>query len=309
LPSIEEQLEQAWHMVRLSLELNAESVSAAVETFIQHRVSQLAQQKKYDQQIEDAVLERLTSNADGTFLWVALVCQDLQVTARRNVLKKLDTFPPGLNALYERMMCQIIVSDDAELCKQVLALIALVYRPIMLEELLALAEPLEDIADETEVREIIGLCGSFLSLREDTVYFVHQSAREFLFREAYDEIFPHGAKSAHHVIFSRSLVVLSRTLHRDMYGLEALGFAIEDVRPPEPDPLVALRYPCVHWIDHLYDSRPESWANGVSDLQVTGAINEFIRKKYIYWLEGLSLCRSVRKGVVSMAKLCSLVEV
>jgi hypothetical protein len=184
-----------------------------------------------------------------------------------------------------------------------------VYRPITLQELVALAEPLEDIANETEVREIIGLCGSFLGVREDTIYFVHQSARDFLFREAYDEIFPHGAKSTHRVIFSRSLVVLSRTLHRDMYSLEALGFAIKDVRPPEPDPLAALRYPCIHWIDHLYDSRPESGANGISYLQVTGAINEFIEKKYIYWLEGLSLCRSIRKGVVSMAKLCSLVEV
>jgi hypothetical protein len=309
LPHIEEQLEPAGHKVRLSLELNAQSVSAAVNVFIQHKVSQLAWQKKYDKQTHDAVLERLTANADGTFLWVALVCQDLQATARRNVLKKLDTFPPGLNALYERMMQQINVSDDAELCKQVLALIALVYQPITLEELVALAEPLEDIADEAEVREIIGVCGSFLSLREDTVYFVHQSAQDFLFAKAYDKIFPHGAEAVHYAIFSRSLAILSQTLQRDMYSLEALGIAIEDVQPPKPDPLVALRYPCVFWIDHLYDSKPKSWEDGVSNLQVTGAIDEFIKKKYLYWLEGLSLCRSIGKGVVLMAKLCSLVQV
>jgi hypothetical protein len=53
------------------------------------------------------VLERLTSNANNTFLWVALVCQDLQATARHNVLKKLDLFLPGLDALYKRMMQQI----------------------------------------------------------------------------------------------------------------------------------------------------------------------------------------------------------
>ncbi|KAH6642109.1 vegetative incompatibility protein HET-E-1 [Boeremia exigua] len=307
-PEIEEQLEQAGHKVRLSLELNAESVSAAVGAFIQHKVSQLAKQKKYDRQTQDTVLERLTASADGTFLWVALVCQELQATARRNVLKKLDTFPPGLNALYERMMQQISVSDDAELCKQVLALAALVYRPITLEELVALAEPLEDMADEAEVREIISLCGSFLSLREDTVYFVHQSAQDYLFAQAYDEIFPHVAKNAHHVIFLRSLAILSRTLQKDIYSLEALGFAIEDVRPPKPDPLAALRYPCVYWIDHLYDSKPESWADSSGNLQVTSAINKFIRRKYLYWLEGLSLCRSIGKGVVSIAKLCSLVK-
>ena len=47
-PKIEEQLEQAGHKVRLSLELNAESVSAAVGVFIQHKVTRLAQQKSYD---------------------------------------------------------------------------------------------------------------------------------------------------------------------------------------------------------------------------------------------------------------------
>ncbi|KAF2621979.1 hypothetical protein BU25DRAFT_452376 [Macroventuria anomochaeta] len=307
-PEIEVQLEQAGNMVRLSLELNAESVSAAVSVFIQHKVFQLAHQRKYDQQTQDAVLKRLTANADGTFLWVALVCQDLQTTARRNVLKKLDTFPPGLNALYERMMQQISVSDDAELCKQLLALAALVYRPVTLEELVALAEPLEDIADEAEVREIIGLCGSFLCLRGDIVYFVHQSAQDFLFAKAYNEIFPQGVKSTHHVIFSRSLALLSRTLQRDMYGLEALGTAIEDVQPPKPDPLAASRYLCVYWIDHLYNSKLESWADDSGDLEVTGAVNEFIKQKYLYWLEGLSLCRSMGNGVVLMAKLCSLVK-
>jgi hypothetical protein len=45
-PGIEEQLEQAGHKVRLSLELNAASVSAAVSVFIEQKVSQLAEQKQ-----------------------------------------------------------------------------------------------------------------------------------------------------------------------------------------------------------------------------------------------------------------------
>jgi hypothetical protein len=129
-PDIEEEFKKAEHKVRLSLELNAESVSVAVGVFIEHKVSQPAQQKKYDKQTRDTVVERLTLNADDTFLWVALVCQDLEKTAKRNVLKKLNSFPPDLDALYERMMQQIDASDDAKLCKQVLASISVVYQPI-----------------------------------------------------------------------------------------------------------------------------------------------------------------------------------
>ncbi|KAF2741765.1 HET-domain-containing protein, partial [Sporormia fimetaria CBS 119925] len=211
-PDIEAQLGQAGHRVRLSLELNAASVSAAVSVFIQHKVSHLAHHKKYRKQTRDAVFEHLTSNANDTFLWVALVCQELEKTAERNVLKKLNSFPPGLDALYERMMQQIDASDDAELCKQVLASIALAYRPLSLAELVVLTERLEDLEDEAEVREIVGLCGSFLTLREDTVYFVHQSAQDFLLGKATDDVFPDGVEAVHRAAFSRSLETLSKTL-------------------------------------------------------------------------------------------------
>ena len=63
------------------------------------------------------------------------------------------------------MMEQICKSDDADLCKQILALIAIVYQPITLKELTSLVEMLDDIADDLEsIREIISLCGSFLTI-------------------------------------------------------------------------------------------------------------------------------------------------
>lgn len=307
-PAIEQQLERA-HKIRLGLELNAESVSVAVSVFIQHKVSQLAQLKKYDKQTKDTVLEHLASNANDTFLWVALVCQDLEKTARRNVPRKLTSFPPGLDALYERMLQQINASEDAELCKQVLGCIALVYQPITPVELMGLAESLEVIDEEAEVREIVSLCGSFLTLRANTIYFVHQSAQDFLLAKASDKIMPHGIGVAHHVIFAKSLATLSKALHRDMHSLEAPGLSIDDAVPPSPDPLAATRYQCIYWIDHLRDSKSTFWADDVKDLQVMDAIGEFVKKKYLYWLEALSLCRSIGKGVVSMTGLFALVKV
>lgn len=125
-------------------------------------------------------------------------------------------------------MQQIYNSDYANLCKRILALIAIVYRPITLKELASLVEMLEDMADNLEsLREIIGLYSSFLAIREDTVYFIHQSIRDFLFAEAFNEVFPSRTGEAHYVIFSRSVQVMSRTLRRDMYNLGALGYSID----------------------------------------------------------------------------------
>ena len=308
-PDIEEQLERAGHKVSLSLELNAESVSTAVRTFIEQKVSQLAQQKKYDERTRDAVLEHLASNANDTFLWVALVCQNLEMTAKRNVLKKLNSFPPGLDSLYERMMQQISKSDDAELCKQVLASIALVYRPITLKELVALVEQLGEIANDKELREIIGFCGSFLTLREDTIYLVHQSAKDFLLAQAAEEVFPSGREVVHHAIVARSLEIMSRTLQRDMYSLKVPGYPVDDIKQPDSDPLATSRYSCIYWVDHLCNSDPVSSASRAEDLQDGGVVDTFLKEKYLYWLEALSLCKSMPKGVVSIANLRSLVRV
>jgi hypothetical protein len=305
-PDIEAQLERAGHKVRLSLELNAESVAAAVVVFIQQKVDQLAQEKQYKAEVRDAVLQHLTTNANDTFLWVALVCQELKRTANRHVLKKLAVFPPGLDDLYKRMMQQMSESDDADTCRCVLASAAVLYRPVTICELITLVEQLKDVS--SDVREVIDLCGSFLAVREDTVYFVHQSAKDFLFAKASNEVFPNGAEEIHRAIFSTSLAHLSRTLHRDMYSLVAPGSAIENVKPPHPDPLAASRYPCIYWIDHLHDSKPKSWANSVADLQMR-AVYTFLREKYLYWLEGLSLCKSLGTGVVSITKLWLLLQV
>jgi hypothetical protein len=306
-PEIEAQLERAGHRVKLSLELNATSVAAAVDVFIRQKVDQLAQAKKYNEELRHAVLQQLTSKADNTFLWVALVCQDLRATASRHVLNKLASFPPGLDALYKRMIDQISKSDDAETCRCVLATAAVLYRPVTISELVVLVEQLEGVSDD--VREIISLCGSFLTLREDTVYFVHQSAKDFLFATGFEETFLDGTEDVHRVIFSKSLAVLFSILDRDMYSLKEPGFPIENAKPADLDPLAPSRYSCVYWIDHLYDSKPASWADSGRGLQVAGIIDEFLKKKYLYWLEGLSLCKSIAKGVVSMAKLRHLVEV
>ena len=126
-PDIEERLEMAGRKVRLCLELNPESVSTAVGSFIQHKVSQLAERKKYDDKTRDAVLEYLSLHANGTFLWIALVCQNLEKISRRKAIAKLSTFPPGLDSLYERIITQIYSSDNTDLYKQIRALITVIY--------------------------------------------------------------------------------------------------------------------------------------------------------------------------------------
>ena len=242
-PSIEKDLDAASQKVRLCLELNEKSISAAVALFIQSKMNTLARRNRYDSDTQDAVQRYLSENADGTFLWVALVCQELSNTPGWKAQRRLRGLPPGLDGLYRRMIDQIRDSEDAELCTCILATVSAVYWPLTLDELASVIDLPDGVASENEaLSEIVGLCGSFLTLQGRTVSFIHQSAKDFLVEKAYNEIFPSGIGDTHHTIFSRSLQIMFKTLRRDIYGLRELGHPIEQVMPPNPDPLAAIHY-------------------------------------------------------------------
>ncbi|KAK4150587.1 NACHT domain-containing protein [Chaetomidium leptoderma] len=303
---IEERLETAAEKARLSLELNAQSVANAVNAYIRHKVDELAQLKKYDPNTRDTVQGYLSSNANGTFLWVALVCQalaDLKVQ-KWHTLEKLRSFPPGLDSLYARMIDYIRDSEDSDLCKHILAVATIVRRPVSLQELTSLVEMPGGISDDREsLGKIIELCGSFLTLRDQTVYFVHQSAQDFLLGKAAGQaskkasqvtfgwVFPSGTGSVDHDILSRSLHAMSTALRRDF------------VRVPDPDPLATVRYSCVYWVDHLCDSVPGTNTKRDDLLEDDEVVHTFLKTKYLYWLEALSLLRAMPEGVIAIRQL------
>lgn len=62
------------------------------------------------------------------------------------------------------------------LCKQVLAASALADRLIHLKEPIAIAWLPEEVAsDQDDLQDVVDLCGSFLIVRNETIYYVHQS--------------------------------------------------------------------------------------------------------------------------------------
>lgn len=79
-PDVEQRLGKAKQKVRLQLELDEDSISAAVHTHIRHKVGELAEQKDYDHQTGDAVEQNLAYSVANMFLWVALVYQKLEDT-------------------------------------------------------------------------------------------------------------------------------------------------------------------------------------------------------------------------------------
>jgi hypothetical protein len=305
-PEIEEQLQRAEQGMPLSLELNAGSVSAAVEWYVEKKVGYLARIKRYSPKIRDTIKLHLSQNANGTFLWVALVCQNLE-KSRLFTDSKLQDFPPELDPFYNRMVQQIIDMEDIEarkLCLKILPIMLTVYRPVTLDELASLIGLDND--NEVPLEEMIQLCGSFLTIRERSVFFVHQSAKDFLSLKAAGTIFPNGIGRVHNEAFRNSITVMSKTLKRDIYDLRHPGITVDQVEQPNPDPLIYIRYSCIYWFDHLRDGDPEQ---NREYLQPNGYVYTFLEIHLLHWLEVMSLMGKMLDGILIISSLESYISV
>ncbi|BAE55161.1 unnamed protein product [Aspergillus oryzae RIB40] len=305
-PGIEEDLHLA-KKIKLHLELNEAVLSKAIQSFIEYRVQKLENRSNGSKGKTDiwiSVKDHLVENANGTFLWVALVCEHLAKMFYWEVREKLRDFPPHLEKIYERMMSQIIDSDKSEICKAILGVTTTVLRPITLDEMMVYVDIPGD--DARALEDLVGLCGSFLSVQESTIFLIHQSAKDFIMGTASSEIFPHGKDMVHYDLFSRSLHLLRKNLRRDIYNLREPGYPIQQIPIRNPDPLRTARYACVYWVDHIVS------CGNIEDIKKAiaekGLVDSFLQQSYLHWLEAMSILKSIPSGISSMQKLEKFIQ-
>jgi hypothetical protein len=307
-PDIEERL-RLYKEQRLSLELNAKQVSHAVELFIKYKVSRLTKIED-DSTLQEQVRNQMQQKADGTFLWVALVFQELEMVESWNVLRVLGEMPKDLQELYGRMMGQIqqLKHDDPKFCRLVLSTTTLVLRPLHILELGILSGLPEGISDNLDrIAKIVSMCGSFLTIQGDNyVNFIHQSAKDYLDSDESRAILPSWRCVSQYDLFSRSLQAMSQTLQEDIYGLRLPGISIDlaQAQAPNPDPLAPLQYSCTYWASH-FEEACKGNSSYQYDLTDDGDIYRFLHNNFLFWLEALSLIRQIPMGVLAIQSLSS----
>ncbi|KAH6955659.1 hypothetical protein BKA56DRAFT_638112 [Ilyonectria sp. MPI-CAGE-AT-0026] len=288
------------YRIRLSLEGNADDVSKAVEVYIDYKLSCLTSLKD-NTSLQDQVRDQMRQKANGTFLWAALVFQELQEVQTWDVLRVVEELPADLVPLYDRMTKQIqqLKRQDYEFCQLVLSTVALSFRPLRLLELGILSGLPGWMIPS--ISSIVEMCGSFLTIKDDYIYLIHQSANDYLRTNAPAAIFPPGSRDVHHRIFSQSLQAMS-ILRRDMYNLCHPGISIDQATKfaPDADSLATVRYACVYWVDHL-----SRYQNALCN---NGDVHVFLRDSFLYWFEALGLMGRISDGVVAITKLVKLLE-
>lgn len=264
---------------RLSLELNAKQLSRFIIAFISLKVTQLFVLRN-DGNLQLQVASRINQKAECTFLQASLVFKRLEEDdiVKSDILEVIEQCSTGLIPLYDRMTGRIRRHKGAQRCFLTLSTAILAYRPLHLLKLHTIASFLDAGIAQTELEGIITMCSSFLNIREQFVYFIHQSAKDYLTQKKLKIIFPAGPEAAHYDIFSLCLSSMSISLRWDIYDLNDPGI-IRKGLAPIPDPIAHIRYSCLFWFDHL------RFREELSDY---GKLHAFMQRHFLHWLEALS---------------------
>ncbi|KAF3029134.1 hypothetical protein E8E12_000708, partial [Didymella heteroderae] len=160
VPEIERHLQPDPLGVKVSLEVKASHVSRAVGAFVEYKVRRLVTVQRYDPVLQAEVQQQLRDKAEGTFLWVSLVCKELEKVEYFLTREVLHELLPGLDPLYDRMLAQILTHKNtrtAGYCKEVLQSVTLAFRPQQLSELaLSAGLPSDRFGDMQAVTDLIG---------------------------------------------------------------------------------------------------------------------------------------------------------
>ncbi|KAL9489241.1 hypothetical protein ACSS6W_001518 [Trichoderma asperelloides] len=314
MTGIERELQAIDSSRRLSLELkeNAEYVTKSVDLYIGDSIQNIMALKG-DEELQIRASDTLKGKANGTFLWVALVVEQLRETKHRNVKKVLEEMPEGLENLYNLILQRLAKQEDKDVYQTLFSTVTAAKRPLRLEELRIFISSQwkndEEIDDLRDIQDIVRDCGSFLSIQDNTVYFIHQSVKDYMMGTASKIIFPSGIEYQHYKMFTTSLSAMRHILKYNIYGLKDPASDTATISPPDPDPLAPIAYCCIFWVEHLFQSCESGASRDKIFLKDGGKLHSFLEDKYLCWLESLALLRSLKpQGVDAIQKLKNLLS-
>ncbi|KAI0869975.1 hypothetical protein GGS24DRAFT_128856 [Hypoxylon argillaceum] len=176
--------------VRIPGEEESETISQEVNRVIEYRVDKLAIEKRLSDKVKRHLADKLLAIPHRTYLWAYLVFDYLRNEDFKKTVKGVDstmaTLPKTVNQAYEQILSR---SKEDPMVRKALGIILVAKWPLTVSEMniaLNVNDTLKSIYDlDLEEEEdfksrLRSSCGLFVSIYHGKIYFIHQTAREFL---------------------------------------------------------------------------------------------------------------------------------
>ncbi|KAF5613568.1 ankyrin repeat [Fusarium subglutinans] len=227
---------------RVRLDESDMEVAKDVERYIASKVSELALDQTLTEDQLSQVRQALVDGADGTFLWVGFVADELQGRSWQKIQDILHRMPKGLGGVYQRLLLQV---EDKERLIPILQWLVLAARPLAIDELCIAAKiaPSVDRNAVEATRDRLNSCGLLVKVDGDVANLVHESAKEFFQSDQVDELeeirmFRMGP-ATHRALMDACLSLIENS-HASPGGISEQSLT---------KPLLA--YACLYWPYHL----------------------------------------------------------
>lgn len=180
--------------------IKLEHIDKDIQLYISQKVSDLAEMKMiFDSPLHLRIEEAFRESAQGTFLWVSYMVQDLETKSLSEIELALTQLPKGLHEIYERILWQMRVENHDKIA-EMLMWILFTKNPLTVPDLCEAlqVQATAALTQEEVCFDYIRSCGHLLQLHYRTwvnylprdpsprvisdpvVTFLHQSAKDFL---------------------------------------------------------------------------------------------------------------------------------
>ncbi|KLJ06560.1 hypothetical protein EMPG_10037 [Blastomyces silverae] len=163
---------------RIKLDDSDVEIQKDVEKYISAKIAELAAENILSEDKLLQVRQTLMASAEGTFLWVGFVADELKGKNWLQINDILHRLPKDLGGVYQRLLQQV---EDKEKLVPILQWVVLAARPMTVDELAVAAEikAFHALTPAEILKDRLASCGLLVKVDGDVVNLVHESAREF----------------------------------------------------------------------------------------------------------------------------------
>ena len=294
------------------LVLDTQKLDGLVNIYVDHKLSTFAGRPGYNNDVLKKLSGGIRERKEKTYLWVALVFDmldekddDLQPVHGSYALGIIKEIPPGLVQLYDHMMRRIEKKkrSDPVHCRNILATLVLAYRPLSFGGLATVAGLKSTVP---EPQTIVNNCGSFLTVDNDLVFLVHQSAKDYLLQEL-QNLDTGAASRLQSTAIEMTINIVTRSVDAmsQSFGPRQRRFERKYERVSTQE-LAPLRYSCLHWVDHLEAVASETAMNSPGIQAVYDQSFTLIETYFLLWFESLAFLYKAVDGIFCLERLLAI---
>lgn len=285
LGDAEKELLTSKDQAQVSLELNSANVNQAIKSYIAAKMEEIDRHQRLHLKLRQTVEQELINRSDGTYLWVSLVCRDLEKTQPEEMLERAQKLPKDLESLYKQKFAKLSTGDSASKCMRILKVMTLSFRPLHRDEV----ESVTGLGEKSwAIEALVARCGSFINMREGHITFIHQSARDLLTADYGTSLLNLFEIYSHEDIARSCVKSLVADLKVDIFNFVHPCTELSRVRNLDDEQLLLftrVRYAAQFWIAHT--SKADS-SFRQSSIDPGGFVCSFLEANLLEWVEYLS---------------------